>query len=153
MSLFCYSCKFLASPGPRRSPRTKKSSFDIFLFNAEKKNSEIKVTGSASVISKVDLHAHLEDIKLKIREIENDSVLFIPIKGLYWLRKGKKQCVNLNTEEDLEACKNDYIDGKGNLSSIRLACASIPLGTGKFMYDFWKLIPSKLLFTLYILSK
>jgi hypothetical protein len=35
----------------------------------------------------------LDDIKKKIREVEHESVIYVPVKGLFWLRKGKKNNV------------------------------------------------------------
>lgn len=34
--------------------------------------------------------------------------MFNPAKGLYWLRKGKKQLVSLKSPEDLQTCKDEY---------------------------------------------
>lgn len=51
-----------------------------------------------------------------------NSTIYTPQNGLYWLRKGTKNPVVLKTEKDLEGCKNEYD------KSLRIACAVVNVG-------------------------
>ena len=71
-------------------------------------------------------------------KIDNEDILYVPRKGIYWLRKGNKQPVFLKTDEDLETCKKEYGTG-----SIRIACTVVDVGsspgtflTHVFQYTF-----------------
>lgn len=82
---------------------------------------DLKVLGHADVLHKVSSHSTIEDITCLLRTYEDDKKMFNPAKGLYWLRKGKKQLVSLKSPEDLQTCKDEY---KGDL---HLACHTVRL--------------------------
>ena len=82
---------------------------------------DLKVLGHADVLHKVSSDSTIEDITCLLRTYEDDKKMFNPAKGLYWLRKGKKQLVSLKSPEDLQTCKDEY---KGDL---HLACHTVGL--------------------------
>lgn len=82
---------------------------------------DLKVLGHADVLHKVSSHSTIEDITCLLRTYEDDKKMFNPAKGLYWLRKGKKQLVSLKSPEDLQTCKDEY---KGD---FHLACHTVSL--------------------------
>lgn len=68
----------------------------------------------------------LSELKKVVRAHETTSVVYVPVNGFYWIRKGRKQMVQLQTEADLDYCKAEYTDSKKSLpSSIRIACATV----------------------------
>lgn len=64
--------------------------------------------------------------KKKLKELDGSKV-FVPTKGLYWLRKGNKQMVQLQTDDDWQSCLKEYTVTKGNISSVRIACAAVSI--------------------------
>ncbi|KXJ11166.1 hypothetical protein AC249_AIPGENE11745 [Exaiptasia diaphana] len=131
---------------PRRSPRlmairsstntckekqqTSKC-IDLFLFEVSKTNKgEPKLSKTASVLHDISPDVTLEELKCLLRQSETSgSVMFAPSAGLYWLRKGSKQMVELKTDNDFFSCKEEYKDATKDkkLSCIRIACAAIDL--------------------------
>ena len=107
---------------PRRSPRLVQNRFDIFVHKLEEGTG--KISNAAEVIHNVDRSAKLSKIIEFLLKIDNEVSLYVPRKGIYWLRKGNKQPVLLKTDEDLETCKKEYGTG-----SIRIACTVVDVGS------------------------
>ena len=107
---------------PRRSPRLVQNRFDIFVHKLEEGTG--KISNTAEVIHNVDRSAKLSKIIESLLKIDNEDTLYVPKKGIYWLRKGNKQPVLLKTDEDLETCKKEYGTG-----SIRIACTVVDVGS------------------------
>ena len=94
--------------------------FEIFVHKLEEGTG--KISNTAELIHAVDRSTKLwKIIELKI---DNEDSLYVPRKGIYWLRKGNKQPVLLKTDEDLETCKKEYGTG-----SIRIACSVVDVGS------------------------
>jgi len=113
---------------PRRSPRlSNNDAYDIFVFKLTKANKGVlRVSSNSSVIHKVGKDNDLNSIKALLRSHSANDITFVPSYGLYWLRKGSKEPVALNTDEDLTSCKQEYLSKTGRqLASIRLACRFI----------------------------
>lgn len=93
---------------------------------------DLKVLGHADVLHKVCSDSSIEDITCLLRTYEDSKKMFNPAKGLYWLRKGKKQLVSLKSKEDLQTCKDEY---KGDL---HLACHTVSLekSSGIIAFNF-----------------
>ena len=72
------------------------------------------------------------------RAFNGSQNLFVPVSGLFWLRKGSKQMVQLKTEKDLAFCKDEYRDKvKGCVNSIRVARAAVSVeNLGKLAFVF-----------------
>ena len=96
--------------------------FDIFVHKLEEGTG--KISNTAEVIHNVDRSAKLSKIIELLLKIDNEDSLYVPRKGIYWLRKGNKQPVLLKTDEDLETCKKEYGTG-----SIRIACTVVDVGS------------------------
>lgn len=107
---------------PRRSPRLVQNRFDIFVHKLEEGTG--KISNTAEVMHNVDRSAKLSNIIELLLKIDNEDSLYVPRKGIYWLRKGNKQPVLLKTDEDLETCKKEYGTG-----SIRIACSVVDVGS------------------------
>jgi hypothetical protein len=114
------SCFFIdtVGPSPRRSPRNKASSSTIDVFVHEL-SQDLKVSANADVLHKVSSDSSIEEIITMLQTYDSAEKVYIPSKGLYWLRKGSKQIVSLRKAEDLQTCKEEY---KGN---IRVACHAV----------------------------
>lgn len=80
----------------------------------------------------VDRSAKLSNIIELLLKIDNEDSLYVPRKGIYWLRKGNKQPVLLKTDEDLETCKKEYGTG-----SIRIACSVVDVGSSSGTCLIW----------------
>lgn len=99
---------------------------DVFLFEVTKSNNgEPKISKTASVLHDVPIGSTLAELKNVVRAHELTSVVYVPVSGFYWIRKGNKQLVQLQTEADLKYCKEEYTDAKNYLRSIRIACATV----------------------------
>ena len=107
-----------AVSSPRRSPRLVQSKYDIFVHQLEEGTG--KISNTAEVIHNVDKNANLSKIIELLMNIDNDEILYVPKKTIYWLRKGNKQPVLLKTDKDLATCKKEYGTG-----SIRIACSVV----------------------------
>ena len=91
---------------------------------------EPKLSKTASVIHNVPVESGLDEIKKLVRAHESSSVMYVPVSGLYWIRKGTKQMVQLKTEADFNYCKEEYKDAKKKIPlSIRIACATVNAGS------------------------
>ena len=94
---------------------------EVFLFGVTKTNKgDPKLSKTANVVHDVDQECNLSDLKSLIRNNSSRTTVYAPGSGLYWLRKGSKQLVQLSSEADLANCKKEYGIGKDN--SIRIAC-------------------------------
>ncbi|KAK3735151.1 hypothetical protein QZH41_010928, partial [Actinostola sp. cb2023] len=86
----------------------------------------LRVSSNSSVIHKVGKDNDLNSIKALLRSHSANDITCVPSYGLYWLRKGSKEPVALNTDDDLTSCKQEYLSKTGRqLASIRLACRFI----------------------------
>lgn len=129
------------TPSLRRSPRLMASTntskehpkvniMDVFLFEVSKnQRGEPKISKTASVLHNIATDITLGDLKCLLRQNEtSSSAIFVPSAGLYYVRKGCKQMVDLKTENDLISCKEEYKDMKDKkLSHIRIACATVDI--------------------------
>ncbi|KAK3753407.1 hypothetical protein QZH41_018357 [Actinostola sp. cb2023] len=109
---------------PRRSPRNSKSHMDIFVFEAKEVKGKIQVFGAAKTLHKVSRDTTLDEIKVILRSYDDREIVFVPLKGLYWLKKGTKQCVTLKDDSDLEKAKEQY-----KASNLCLACATLSMAS------------------------
>lgn len=101
---------------------------DVFLFEVTRSNSngEPKLAKTASVMHNVPSNSSLAELKKLVRAHESSSVVYIPVSGFYWIRKGTKQMVQLESEADFNYCKEEYKDSRKNMpSSVRIACATM----------------------------
>lgn len=87
---------------------------------------EKKVLSTANILHKVTNDISLNEVKAILKTYDSESLFYTPTPGLYWLRKGNKQPVNLSTEQDFEACKNEY-----QCQNLRIACRAISLSGKK----------------------
>ena len=110
----------LAVCTPRRSPRLVKNIYNIFLHKVEE--------GSGKIFSTAEVIHDLSKIMELLINIQNDAVLYVPRKNLFWLRKGSKQPVSLKTDQGLEMCKKEY--GAG---SIRIVCEVVYVSSSGMM--------------------
>jgi len=121
MRLFIFSDTPAVST-PQRSPRLMLNRFDIFVHKLEEGTGTISNT--AELIHTVDRSAKLSKIiGCCSKQTDNEDSLYVPRKGIYWLRKGNKQPVLLKTDEDLETCKKEY-----GTESLRIACTVVYVG-------------------------
>ncbi|KXJ07601.1 hypothetical protein AC249_AIPGENE22761 [Exaiptasia diaphana] len=95
---------------------------DIFVIRAEEVRGKINVSGTAKTLHKVDKNANLEEIKMLLRSYNVKDAVFVPLKELYWMKKGTKQCVALQSDSDLAKAIGQY--GSTNLC---LACGTLSL--------------------------
>ena len=95
--------------------------FDIFVHKLEEGIG--KISNTAEVMHAVDRSAKLSKIIELLLKIDTEDSLYVPSKGIYWLRKGNKQPVLLKTDEDLETCKKEY-----GTESLRIACTVAYVG-------------------------
>ena len=70
---------------PRRSPRLVQNRLDIFVHKLEEGTG--KISNTAKVIHNVDRSAKLSKIIESLLKIGNEDALYVPRKGIYWLRK------------------------------------------------------------------
>lgn len=111
------------------------SKYDIFVHQLEE--GTWKISNTAEVIHNVDKSANLSKIIELLMNIDNDEILYIPKKTIYWLRKGNKQPVLLKTDKDLATCKKEYGTG-----SIRIACSVVYASnssSGTCLIDFFNI--------------
>lgn len=102
--------------GPRRSPRLNKQVMDVFLYEVV----DGKISTSSRIIHNVSTRATIKELTNLIHGQICDDVIFVPTKGMYWLRKGSKQLVSMKSQEDFEAGKKEYAE-----SNIRIACVTV----------------------------
>ena len=137
---------------PRRSPRlalTRSTStatsvpatalMDVFVFEVmNTKQNEPKISKSSILLQDVNEECTLSVLKEQLRAFDGSQNLFVPASGLFWLRKGSKQMVQLKTEKDLAFCKDECMDKvKGRVNSIRVACAAVSVeNLGKLAFAF-----------------
>lgn len=131
---------------PRRSPRVaaakslalQDQECEAFIYQLERgKSNDKKLSNTSSV-----LHGIVADqldldgltTMLKTMDTDNSSRIFVPSKGLYWIRKGNKQLVALGTDNDLKCCFKEYKDSKGHVKSIRIACPAISTNNSGITY-------------------
>lgn len=100
---------------------------DVFLFEVTRSNNrDPKMSKTSTVLRDIPVDSTLAKLKKVVRAQESTSVVYVPVNGFYWIRKGSKQMVQLQSEADLEYCKAEYKDSKKSiLSSIRIACATV----------------------------
>ena len=124
---------------PRRSPRlalirststatsVPAAVMDVFVFEVlHAKQNEPKISKTSILLQGVNEECTLPVLKEQLRAFDGSQNLFVPASGLFWLRKGSKQMVQLKTEKDLAFCKDEYRDKvKGRVNSIRVACAVV----------------------------
>ena len=115
---------------PRRSPRLVQNGFDIFVHKLEEGIG--RISNTAEVIHDVDRSAKLSKIIESLLKIDNEDTIYVPRKGIYWLRKGNKPPVLLKTDGDLETCKKEYKTG-----SIRIACTVVDVGSSSGTRLIW----------------
>jgi len=103
---------------------------DVFVFEVIKaKTGEPKLSKTSTILHDVSQRCDIAKLKDRLLTMDSStSSIFVPANGLYWLRKRSKQMVQLKTEEDWRLCKEEYSDGKGNISSVRIACSSVTYG-------------------------
>ena len=89
-----------------------------------KKNKQIKVSGSADILRDIPKHTTVQELANRLRVIDGDTI-YVPTSGLFWLRKGTKQCVKLKTNEDFESAPSEYANKNGTVSSISIACFTV----------------------------
>ena len=103
---------------PRRFPRlalTRSTStatyvpvtalMDVFVFKVmNTKQNEPKISQSSILLQDVNEECTLSVLKEQLRAFDRSQNLFVPASGLFWLRKGSKQMVQLKTEKDLAFC-------------------------------------------------
>jgi len=125
----CHFAELDLSPR-RRSPRIASHnnltagspSMDVFVFEATR---DMKLSKTSVVLHGFARDCSLSEMKKRLQTMDGSSMVFIPSKGLFWLRKGSKQMVSLSSDEDLKCCIAEYTDTKGNVRAIRIACMSI----------------------------
>ena len=82
---------------------------DVFLFKITKPHKgDIRL--SKTTLIPVATYISLVDLKALARA-QSESVMYTPVRGFFWFRKGTKQLVELKSEEDLQICKSDYAKG------------------------------------------
>ena len=86
------------------------------------------ISSTAEVIHDVEKQANLSKIMELLINIQNDAVLYVPRKNLFWLQKGSKQPVSLKTDQGLEMCKKEYGTG-----SIRIVCEVVYVSSSGMM--------------------
>ena len=111
-------------PQLRRSPRIAERMLQIFVYKATQKNKQIKVSGSADVLRDVSKQSTVQQLANRLRFIDGDAV-YVPTSGLFWLRKGTKQCVSLKTDDDFMLAINEYTSKNGHISPINIACFTV----------------------------
>ena len=137
---------------PRRSPRlalTRSTStatsvpamalMDVFVFEVmNTKQNEPKISKSSILLQDVNEECTLSVLKEQLRAFDGSQNLFVPASGLFWLRKGSKQMVQLKTEKDSAFCKDEYRDKvKGQVNSVHVACATVSVeNLGKLAFAF-----------------
>lgn len=98
---------------------------DVYLFEVTKTaKGDPKLSKTLTVLHDVAQDCNVAGLKALIRSHQTGPVIYVPGNGLFWLRKGTKQLVQLKTEADFQNCKQEY-NCKGKLQSIRIACASV----------------------------
>ena len=58
------------------------------MFEARDVKGNIQVFGAAKTLHKVSRDATLDEIKVLLRSYNDKEIVFVPLKGLYWLKKG-----------------------------------------------------------------
>ena len=91
----------------RRSPRIAAMMLQLFVHKATEKNNQIKVSGSADILRDIPIQSTIQQLASKLREYDGD-VIYVHTNGLYWLRKGTKQCVSLKTDQDFRSAITEY---------------------------------------------
>lgn len=112
---------------------------DVFVFKVmNTKQNEPKISKSSILLQDVNEECTLSVLKERLRAFDGSQNLFVPASGLFWLRKGSKQLVQLKTEKDLAFCKDEYWDKvKGRVNSVRVACAAVSVeNLGKLAFAF-----------------
>ena len=79
-----------------------------------------KVSQTADTLHNISSSEALSSIILMILSLDTEN-LYLPKKGLFWLRKGTKQLVALMNDEDLASCRREY----GIRVPIKIACHCI----------------------------
>lgn len=92
---------------------------DIFVYEM---SPDKKVLTTSNVLHKVNCDTSLQELITLLKTYDDESLIYTPAQGLYWLRKGGKQPVSLCKEQDLEICKKEY-----NGKNLRLACCTVGL--------------------------
>ena len=112
---------------------------DVFVFKVmNTKQNEPKISKSSILLQDINEECTLSVLKEQLRAFDGSQNLFVPASGLFWLRKGSKQLVQLKTEKDLAFCKDEYWDKvKGRVNSVRVACAAVSVeNLGKLAFAF-----------------
>lgn len=104
---------------PRKSPRIQAKGIDIFVHQV---NQDLKISTNSDVIHKVRANSSVADVKSLLESYGCTEKVYVPTKGLYWIRKGTKQLVSLRNDEDLATCKQEYTK-----EGIRIACRAFSL--------------------------
>lgn len=94
--------------------------FQVYIFEVLK---GMNLSKTSEAIHDVPKSCDLSTLQKKLKNME--SKVFLPNKGLYWLRKGNKQMVQLKDDHDWKCCQKEYSDTKGNISSVRIACVAV----------------------------
>lgn len=102
---------------------------DVFVFEI---TVEKKVGSTSNVLHKVSYDISLNELKAVLKTYENNSLVYTPDAGLYWLRKGNKQPVSICNDQDFQACKNEY---RGE--NVRIACRAVSLSGKKIMLNMF----------------
>ena len=131
---------YRAAQSPRRSPRLSARSssatavapsMDVFLFQVTNTTKgDPRLSKTTTLIHSVATDASLADLKALVRAHESEGIMYVPAKGLFWLRKGTKQLVELKSEADFQNCKTEYSKGGKPPTGIRIACLSVNLDAG-----------------------
>ena len=108
----------------RRSPRLAAKTIQLFVYKATERNNQIKVSGSADILRDIPMQISVHQLASKLRCFEGD-VVYVPTSGMYWLRKGTKQCVSMKNDEDLKSAITEYTSKNGQISSINIACCTV----------------------------
>ena len=70
------------------------------------------------------MQSTVQQLANRLRVIDGDAV-YVPTSGLFWLRKGTKQCVSLKTDQDFISAINEYTSKNGQISPINIACLTV----------------------------
>jgi len=95
----------------------------------------MKLSKTSVILHGIPHDCNLTKLKQELNNAEGRRV-FVPANGLYWLRKGNKQLVQLKTDHDWQSCRDDYRDAKGNMSSVRIACVAVNCETSCKFYIY-----------------
>ena len=89
------------------------------------KQNEQKVSKTSLLLQDLKEGCTLSTLKERLRGLDGSSTLFVPANGLFWLRKGTKQLVQLKTANDFASCKDEYRE-KSKVEGPPYALPAVP---------------------------